>query len=281
MNERMKARARGVIKRIGWGLLIGGAVACANIAGPNGGPYDEKPPRFVSSTPPPLQTNYKGRHVEIVFDELIQVERPSQNVIIAPPQKELPSIQVIGRKIRVELKDTLRPNTTYTIDFGNSIADNNEKNPIGHFSFAFSTGDVIDSLEVGGVLLNAENLEPMPDIVVGLHATTGASPSATSPPAPTASTPWPMPTATTASTNPAKPSPSSTPPSHPPSASPPGKTPRGRTPSPSTPFAPSTIRTSYLTTSSCGSSRRPLSANTCSAPAATAPTSSRSASTPH
>lgn len=170
MNERIKARARSVIKRIGWGMLIGGAVACANIAGPNGGPYDEKPPRFVSSTPPPLQTNYTGRRVEIVFDELIQVEKPSQNVVIAPPQKELPNIQIIGRKIRVELKDTLRPNTTYTIDFGNSIADNNEKNPIGHFSFAFSTGDVIDSLEVAGVLLNAENLEPMPNIVVGLHA---------------------------------------------------------------------------------------------------------------
>ena len=170
MNERMKARAKSVMKTMGLGMLIGGAVACANIAGPNGGPYDEKPPRFVSSTPPPLQTNYTGRRVEIVFDELIQVEKPSQNVVIAPPQKELPSIQIIGRKIRVELKDTLRPNTTYTIDFGNSIADNNEKNPIGHFSFAFSTGDVIDSLEVAGVLLNAENLEPMPNIVVGLHA---------------------------------------------------------------------------------------------------------------
>ncbi len=170
MNERMKARAKSVMKTMGLCMLIGGAVACANIAGPNGGPYDEKPPRFVSSTPPPLQTNYTGRRVEIVFDELIQVEKPSQNVVIAPPQKELPSIQIIGRKIRVELKDTLRPNTTYTIDFGNSIADNNEKNPIGHFSFAFSTGDVIDSLEVAGVLLNAENLEPMPNIVVGLHA---------------------------------------------------------------------------------------------------------------
>lgn len=170
MNERIKARARSVMKTMGLGMLIGGAVACANIAGPNGGPYDEKPPRFVSSTPPPLQTNYTGRRVEIVFDELIQVEKPSQNVVIAPPQKELPNIQIIGRKIRVELKDTLRPNTTYTIDFGNSIADNNEKNPIGHFSFAFSTGDVIDSLEVAGVLLNAENLEPMPNIVVGLHA---------------------------------------------------------------------------------------------------------------
>ena len=170
MNERMKARAKSVMKTMGLCMLIGGAVACANIAGPNGGPYDEKPPRFVSSTPPPLQTNYTGRRVEIVFDELIQVEKPSQNVVIAPPQKELPSIQIIGRKIRVELKDTLRPNTTYTIDVGNSIADNNEKNPIGHFSFAFSTGDVIDSLEVAGVLLNAENLEPMPNIVVGLHA---------------------------------------------------------------------------------------------------------------
>ena len=170
MNERMKARAKSVMKTMGLGMLIGGAVACANIAGPNGGPYDEKPPRFVSSTPPPLQTNYTGRRVEIVFDELIQVEKPSQNVVIAPPQKELPSIQIIGRKIRVELKDTLRPNTTYTIDFGNSIADNNEKNPIGHFSFAFSTGGVIDSLEVAGVLLNAENLEPMPNIVVGLYA---------------------------------------------------------------------------------------------------------------
>ena len=74
MNERMKACVPYVMKRLGLGLLIGGAVACANIAGPNGGPYDEKPPRFVSSTPPPQQTNYKGRRVEIVFDELIQVE---------------------------------------------------------------------------------------------------------------------------------------------------------------------------------------------------------------
>ena len=170
MNERMKACVPYVMKRLGLGLLIGGAVACANMAGPNGGPYDEKPPRFVSSTPPPQQTNYKGRRVEIVFDELIQVDKPSQNVVIAPPQKELPSIQIVGRKIRVELKDTLKPNTTYTIDFGHAISDNNEKNPIGHFSFAFSTGNVIDSLEVGGVLLNAENLEPMTDVVVGLHA---------------------------------------------------------------------------------------------------------------
>ena len=75
---------------------------------------------------------------------------------------ELPVIRSAGKKAVIELKDTLKPNTTYTIDFTNSISDNNEKNVFENFSFAFSTGDIIDTLEVSGVLLNAENLEPMP-----------------------------------------------------------------------------------------------------------------------
>lgn len=75
---------------------------------------------------------------------------------------ELPVIRSAGKKAVIELKDTLKPNTTYTIDFTNSIADNNEKNVFENFSFAFSTGGVIDTLEVSGVLLNAENLEPQP-----------------------------------------------------------------------------------------------------------------------
>lgn len=106
----------------------------------------------------------------MLFDELIQVEQPSENVIITPPQLGMPSIRPNGRKITIELKDTLKENTTYTIDFTNSIADNNEKNVLQNFSFAFSTGDVIDTLEVSGILLNAENLEPMPGIIVGLHS---------------------------------------------------------------------------------------------------------------
>lgn len=155
-------------------LLYGTALlaliySCANIGSPNGGPYDETPPKFVSSTPVPNQTNYTGKKVEILFDELIQIESPSENVIITPPQRDLPVIRTNGKKIVVELKDTLKTNMTYTIDFGNSISDNNEKNPFESFSFAFSTGDVIDTLEVSGVLLNAENLEPMPGITIGLH----------------------------------------------------------------------------------------------------------------
>lgn len=152
---------------LGAGMLL---YSCANMATPSGGPYDEQPPRFVSSTPAPNQTNYTGKKVEILFDELIQIDKPSENVIITPPQMEMPVIRSAGRKVVVELKDTLKPNTTYTLDFTNSIADNNEKNVFENFSFAFSTGDVIDTLEIAGTVLNAENLEPMKGIMVGLHS---------------------------------------------------------------------------------------------------------------
>lgn len=151
-------------------LLLAALYSCANMATPNGGPYDERPPRFVSSTPLPNQTNYTGKKVEILFDELIQIEKPTENVIITPPQMEMPIVRTSGRKVVIELKDSLQPNTTYTIDFTNSIVDNNEKNVLENFSFAFSTGQGIDTLEVAGVLLNAENLEPMPGVTIGLHS---------------------------------------------------------------------------------------------------------------
>lgn len=143
--------------------------SCASIGNPNGGPYDEEPPKYISSTPSPNQTNYNGKKVEILFDELVTLEKPSENVIITPPQMQLPIIRAIGKKVTVELQDTLQENTTYTIDFTNSIVDNNEKNVLENYTFAFSTGDMIDTLEVSGFLLNAENLEPMPGITIGLH----------------------------------------------------------------------------------------------------------------
>ena len=143
--------------------------SCANMASPNGGRYDEEPPKYLSSTPRLHETNYKGKKIEILFDELIQLEKPSENIIVTPPQKMQPSIRTAGKKIVIELRDSLIDDVTYTIDFTNSIVDNNEKNVLENFSFSFSTGDIIDSLEVSGILLNAENLEPMPGIMVGLH----------------------------------------------------------------------------------------------------------------
>ncbi|MDR3141817.1 MAG: Ig-like domain-containing protein [Tannerellaceae bacterium] len=158
------------VERPGCLLLLLIICSCANIGTPNGGPYDEDPPKFVSSTPAPGQTNFKGNKIEILFDELIQIEKPTENVIITPPQLQMPIIRPSGKKVMVELRDTLKENTTYTLDFTSSISDNNEKNVFEDFSFAFSTGDIIDSLEVSGYLLNAENLEPAPGITIGLHS---------------------------------------------------------------------------------------------------------------
>lgn len=150
-------------------LLIGLISSCANVASPNGGPYDEAPPKFLGSTPTLHETNFKGKKIEILFDELIQLEKPSENVIITPPQKILPVIRTAGKKILVEIQDSIIDNMTYTIDFTSSIVDNNEKNVLENFSFSFSTGEVVDSLQVSGILLDASNLEPMPGIMVGLH----------------------------------------------------------------------------------------------------------------
>jgi hypothetical protein len=143
--------------------------ACANIGNPNGGPYDEDPPKFTGSRPAMNELNFKGKRIEVFFDEYIALESPSENVIVTPPQKQNPFIQAVGKRIVVELKDTLKEQTTYTIDFTSSITDNNEKNALENFGFAFSTGDVLDTLQISGVVLQAKDLEPVQRMLVGIH----------------------------------------------------------------------------------------------------------------
>ena len=150
-------------------LTIIGFYACASTGTPDGGPYDETPPKFVRATPEPNATNNKRKKISIEFDEFIKLDKPSEKVIISPPQKEAPEVKVSGRKVLVEFFDTLRENTTYTVDFGDAILDNNEDNPLGNFAYAFSTGDHIDTMEVSGTVLNAQDLEPIKGIQVGLH----------------------------------------------------------------------------------------------------------------
>ena len=144
--------------------------ACANMGAPNGGPYDETPPKYVGSRPGMNQLNYNGKRIEIFFDEYISIDNANENVIITPPQKQTPAIQALGKKVRVELKDTLLERTTYTIDFTSSIVDNNEKNALENFSFAFSTGDVLDTLQISGRVINAEDLEVVQKMMVGIHS---------------------------------------------------------------------------------------------------------------
>ncbi len=150
-------------------LTAGLLYACASIGSPDGGPYDETPPKFVRSTPEPNALNNKRNKVTIEFDEFIKLEKASEKVIISPPQNEMPEVQANGKHIKVEFYDTLQANTTYVIDFGDAIVDNNEGNPMGNFAYAFSTGDIIDTMQVAGTVLNAADLEPVKGIQVGIH----------------------------------------------------------------------------------------------------------------
>ena len=143
--------------------------SCASTGTPDGGWYDETPPKFIRSNPEPNATNSKRKKISLEFDEFIKLENASEKVIISPPQKEMPEVKASGKKVLVEFFDTLRDNTTYTIDFGDAIVDNNEGNPMGNFAYAFSTGEGIDTMEVSGTVLNAQDLEPIKGIQVGLH----------------------------------------------------------------------------------------------------------------
>lgn len=145
--------------------------ACANPgSGPDGGPYDETPPRILEMRPGLGQTNTTLKKIDITFDEYIKVENAVEKVIVSPPQIEVPEIKVLGKRISVSLSDTLKPATTYTIDFSDAITDVTEGNPLGNFTYYFSTGEQLDTMEVAGHVLNAADLEPVKGILVGLHS---------------------------------------------------------------------------------------------------------------
>ena len=124
----------------------------------------------MGAAPADKGTNVKNQKISIFFDEFIQIENATEKVVVSPPQLETPEIVASGKRIRIELLDSLKPNTTYTIDFSDAITDNNEDNPLGNYTYSFSTGDAIDTLEVSGKVLQAKDLEPVKGILVGLYS---------------------------------------------------------------------------------------------------------------
>lgn len=147
-------------------LIVAG---CARMGSPDGGWYDETPPRVIGANPAEGAVNVKAKQFYVDFNEFIKIENASENVIVSPPQTEAPEIKSQGKRISIKLVDSLKANTTYTIDFSSSISDNNEGNPLGNYIYTFSTGNRIDTLEVAGYVINAENLEPVKGILVGLY----------------------------------------------------------------------------------------------------------------
>jgi hypothetical protein len=140
------------------------------MAAPTGGAYDVDPPVVRRATPDFNSLNATPGRIEIEFNENIKINKPTEKVIVTPPQQNMPIIRSIGRKAIVELNDELLPNTTYTIDFTDAIVDNNEENPLENFVFSFSTGDQLDTLSISGKVLTAQDLEPITGIYVGIHS---------------------------------------------------------------------------------------------------------------
>ena len=150
--------------------------ACANKAqGPTGGPKDKTPPRVLRSFPVNGALDYNKKQVEIDFDEMVSIEKASENVIISPPQVKEPDVKSLGKKVTVNFGDKLLDNTTYSINFGNAIVDLNEKNPLKNYLFSFSTGNQIDTLKISGTVINSEDLNPMSGVIVGIYMETSDS----------------------------------------------------------------------------------------------------------
>lgn len=155
--------------------------SCAKMGQPDGGWFDETPPKVIGASPEDKGVNVTSKKINIYFDEYVKIDNPTEKVVVSPPQIEVPEIKTAGKKIQVSLVDSLKPNTTYTIDFSDAISDNNENNPMGNYTYSFSTGEKIDTMEVSGYVLESENLEPIKGILVGLYSDTADSAFRTKP----------------------------------------------------------------------------------------------------
>ena len=135
----------------------------------SGGPRDTIPPKLVESEPPNYSIHFDSKEIEIEFNEFIQLNEVQQQFLSSPPFEEDPEIKMKGKGIKIELKEPLEDSTTYTLNFGNAIADYTEGNPFRNFKYVFSTGDALDSMRVAGRVYDAFNLRARENVLVMLY----------------------------------------------------------------------------------------------------------------
>lgn len=155
-----------------WLLVIGYwllATDCAQIVNPNGGAKDTTPPRVVKYIPDSAAVNVKTNTVTFVFNEYIQLKDLNSQLIISPPMEKTPEVKLKGKMLSLQFKDSLKKNTTYTLSFGNAIADIREGNMMDNFQYVFSTGSFVDSLSLSGSVKNAFDLKTEKGILVMLY----------------------------------------------------------------------------------------------------------------
>jgi hypothetical protein len=146
-----------------------GITGCASIVPPSGGDKDTLPPLLLSVAPADSSRNFEGKRITFVFNEFVQVENPFSNLLITPTPKTTPNVESRLRTVTVAIRDTLEPNTTYTFDFGDAIRDINEGNILRNFTYIFSTGSVLDSLEFSGKVIIAETGKTDSTLLVFLY----------------------------------------------------------------------------------------------------------------
>ncbi len=145
------------------------APGCANMIPPTGGPRDSLPPVLLNATPRDSSLNFNSKRIIFTFDEYVQLQDVQQNLIVSPVPKNTPTVEHRLRNVTVTLRDTLEENTTYTLNFGNSIRDNNEGNPLKNFTYSFSTGQQLDSFSLTGNVTLAETGKVDSTMIVMLH----------------------------------------------------------------------------------------------------------------
>lgn len=150
-------------------LRFPGVTGCANIIPPTGGPRDSLPPVLVSANPDAYALNFKSNKIVLSFDEYIDLKDVRQNLIVSPVPKIQPNVEYKLKTITIRIKDTLQPNTTYSLNFGKAVVDNHEANVLKNFTYVFSTGNYIDSLKYSGKVIMANTGKPDSTLLVLLH----------------------------------------------------------------------------------------------------------------
>lgn len=152
-------------------LLIVVISGCAKRGSPTGGPVDSIPPVLINASPKINSTNFDSKEIRLTFDEFVKLDKVDEQLIISPPLNkssyEVKPLNGVTKKVFLEFIDSLETETTYSINFGNSIKDNNEGNPLTFFSYTFSTGETIDSLYVRGNISDAFDKET--DDYISIH----------------------------------------------------------------------------------------------------------------
>jgi len=151
-------------------VFIVSSFGCANIVPPGGGPRDSLPPVLVEATPKDSSINFTGNRITLNFDEFVDdIQNQFENVLVSPTPNNPPIINNHLRTVSIRIKDTLEPNTTYSIDFGNALRDINEGNVYKNFTYLFSTGNTIDQNTFSGKVIMAETGKTDSTLIVVLH----------------------------------------------------------------------------------------------------------------